>query len=81
MVFKDRRLKDGRCVAGWPDLSIPALDGLTPRQASFTFKGRKQLDALLKDMEFQNAQTLEEGDEIVMDPTFLRKELGMEKGD
>jgi hypothetical protein len=39
-----------RMIRQWLDESIPALGGLTPREAAKTPKGRKRLDALLDDI-------------------------------
>jgi len=40
----------------WPDDSLPALDGLTPREAAAQPKYRARLDTLLKEMEYHESQ-------------------------
>ena len=42
--------------ATWPDSSLPALDGLTPREAAAQPKYRARLDTLLKDMEYHESR-------------------------
>jgi hypothetical protein len=62
----------------WLEESIPALRGLTPRQAATMPDGRVLLEEILKTMEFQYSKqpiTLIPP----MDVTRIRKELGMEK--
>ena len=39
----------------WPDMPIPALGGLTPRQAVATPEGRQQVKILIRDFEFYQA--------------------------
>lgn len=46
-----------RHYADWPDQSLPALGGKTPREASRTAGGRAALDVLLKDMENQEQRS------------------------
>lgn len=69
-----RELKE-RHYATWPDHGVPALGGLTPRQAaSGTPKQRAALEVLLKDMEFsENRMPAEER----YDFGRIRAELGM----
>jgi hypothetical protein len=67
--------------AEWPDQSIPALNGLTPRQAAAVPAARIQLEALLKGMETRNARMEAEGKRPVMDAAGIRRELGMDAGD
>ncbi|MBN1440205.1 MAG: hypothetical protein JW929_12425 [Anaerolineales bacterium] len=67
--------------AEWPDQSIPALDGLTPRQAAADPEARSKLEALLKGMEVQNARMEAAGKRAVMDAAGIRRELGMEAED
>lgn len=61
--------------AGWVDESIPALDGLTPRQAAQTKEGRNRLDLLLQDM--QQTENRAAGD-AAFDFAEVRRELGLE---
>jgi hypothetical protein len=67
--------------AEWPDQSLPALDGLTPRQAAADPAARKKLEALLKGMEVHNARMEAAGERPVMDAAGIRRELGMAAGD
>lgn len=67
--------------AEWPDQSIPALDGLTPRQAAADPAARIKLEALLKGMEVHNARMEAAGERPVMDAAGIRRELGMVAGD
>jgi hypothetical protein len=67
--------------AEWPDQSIPALDGLTPRQAAANPAARFKLEALLKGMEMHNARMEAAGERPVMDAAGIRWELGMVAGD
>ena len=57
----------------WPDMSLPALDGQTPREAAKSESGRERLEALLWDFESRASTNL-------FNPSVdvLRKELGME---
>jgi hypothetical protein len=48
--FKERH------YATWADISLPALDGLTPREAAQQPKFRARVDTLLKDMELQESR-------------------------
>jgi hypothetical protein len=54
----DAFLRDfkARHYATWPDDHLPALDGLTPREAATQPKYRARLDTLLKDMEYHESQ-------------------------
>jgi hypothetical protein len=40
----------------WPDTSLPALDGLTPREAAAQPKYHARLDTLLKEMEYRESR-------------------------
>ena len=61
--------------ATWPDLSLPALDGMTPREAAAgSAKMRRELDVLLKSMEHGEARQLEAHR---FDIGSLRRELGL----
>ena len=64
-----------RHYADWPDQSLPALDGLTPREALATAQGRNAVDVLLKDME--NHEQRSSGSDG-FDFGELRRELGLE---
>jgi hypothetical protein len=67
-AFRERHLHD------WVDESIPALGGLTPRQAATTARGRKQLALLLKELD-QTELRLPEEERI--DLQWLREALGV----
>lgn len=41
----------------WPDQPLPALAGRTPREAVTTAKGRRQVDALLREMEHRTSRS------------------------
>jgi len=58
----------------WIDESIPALGGLTPRQALTDRKARAELEALLDDMAWQLRRA---GGTGLMDPSRIRALLGM----
>jgi len=58
--------------AGWPDESLPALDGITPREAVKTPAGRKVVIGFLKDFENSEARC-----DHPFDFGFLWKELGL----
>jgi hypothetical protein len=51
-----RRAIAERELAAWLDRHIPALDGLTPREAVKTRRGRERVDNLLKDIENREAR-------------------------
>jgi hypothetical protein len=70
-----------RFSAEWPDQSIPALGGLTPRQAAADPVVRYKLEALLKGMETRNARMEAAGERSVMDAAGIRRQLGMAAGD
>jgi len=63
-----------RHYAGWPDIPLPALKGRTPRDAVKSAAGRREVDALLRTMEYQSA-----GGPLAMMFDFgtLRRELGL----
>jgi hypothetical protein len=61
-------------MRAWLDDSIPALGGLTPREASRTAHGRRALETLLK--EFQQSEDAHPADERI-DLGFVRDELGL----
>lgn len=60
--------------ASWVDESIPALGGLTPRQALDDPKERPELEALLDDMAWELRRA---GGSGLMDPTRIRGLLGI----
>jgi hypothetical protein len=67
--------------ARWLDENVPALDGLTPRQAAIDPTRREQLERLLAEFDAQN-ERLERGDvegttggPIALDTAALRREL------
>ncbi len=47
-------------MMGWVDEQIPALGGLTPREAAATPRSRVQLDLLLRDFEHHEARLPED---------------------
>lgn len=60
-------------IAEWPDQNIPALDGLTPREAARLPRFRPRLELLLKEMERSEARLPEEER---IDLAALRETLG-----
>ena len=60
--------------ATWSDHSLPALDGLTPREAASQPKYRSRLDRLLKEMEYHESQE-EPGRRF--DFSGIRRDLGL----
>jgi len=64
-----------RSEASWVDESIPALGGLTPRQAAADRAARPELEALLDDMAWQRGRA--SGDIGLMDPSRVRALLGI----
>lgn len=58
----------------WPDENLPALDGLTPRQAVKSGKGRRKVIELLKTIE--SGHDAAEND---IDLSWLWKELGLRR--
>ena len=63
-----------RHYATWPDDHLPALDGLTPREAAAQPNYRARLDTLLKEMEYHESQE-EPGKQFSF--STIRRELGM----
>jgi hypothetical protein len=61
----------------WPDTPIPALRGMTPRQAVKDKLGRELLESLLLEFEVRSARTEEEFNKIDVDE--LRRKLGLRK--
>ncbi len=72
----DALLRDFKAqhYATWPDVGLPALDGLSPREAAGQPKYRARLETLLKEMEY-----LESREEPVRRFDFgaIRRELGI----
>ncbi|MGQ0814826.1 MAG: hypothetical protein ACT4O1_10225, partial [Gemmatimonadota bacterium] len=66
--FREQHLKD------WLDDHIPALDGLTPRQASQLPRARPKLEMLLKELEQSEARL---PDDQRVDLRWLREALGL----
>lgn len=64
-----------RYYAGWPDVSVPALGGSTPRAKVRTKKGRQEVDLLVREMESQDQQRPAEQR---YDFTKLRRALGLD---
>jgi len=61
----------------WPDISLPALRGMTPRKASKHPEGRELLESLLLEFDLRNK---EQDDEFLrVDTAKLRKKLGLDK--
>jgi len=58
------------------DEPIPALLGLTPREAAKTDEGRKLLNALFLDFE-QGNSNINSSDYLKIDVNFLKKELSL----
>ncbi len=61
-------------MASWVDEPVPALDGLTPRQAAASAAYTARLDVLLKELELGNARQQKE---LHVDVAAIRRELGM----
>ena len=59
----------------WPDMPVPALKGMTPRQASKSPIGRELLESLLLDFETRSASRKDKINDVDVDK--LRRELGM----
>jgi hypothetical protein len=66
-----------RHYSTWPDTSLPALAGMTPRQAVETPEGRAQVVALLRDFENASERSRKAG-EPTYDFSRLRAELGLD---
>jgi len=63
----------------WLDMRLPALKNKTPRQASKTKEGRKDLEDLLRVLEHNEKLRAERG-EPAYELAWIRRELNMEKG-
>jgi len=77
---KDEMIKQelGDYYKKWLDMSIPALNGSTPRQASKKPEMREDLIELLKLMENKNARKPNNFNLIPFDIDWIKKELGVE---
>jgi hypothetical protein len=64
-----------RHYAAWPDMALPALGGLTPREAARAPRSRDELVQLLKQMETMNER---KDDNVRFDFDRIRRELGLE---
>jgi hypothetical protein len=63
--------------ADWPDTSLPALRGMTPRKAAKHPEGRELLESLLMEFDLRNQ---EQDDKFLrVDTAKLRRKLGMDK--
>jgi len=63
--------------ADWPDTSLPALRGMTPRKAAKHPEGRELLESLLMEFDLRNQ---EQDDEFLrVNTAKLRKKLGVDK--
>ena len=63
-----------RAEMNWVDETIPALGGLTPREAAADLAARPELEALLDDMAWQRRRA---GGGGLMDPSRVRALLGI----
>ena len=63
-----------RAERNWIDEAVPALGGLTPRQAAADRRVRPELEALLDDFAWQDRQAHAPG---LMDPARIRALLGL----
>ncbi|UCE52925.1 MAG: SEC-C domain-containing protein [Desulfobacterales bacterium] len=70
--FFDKHYRD------WLDSKIPALGDKTPRQAARTKEGRRELEELLRLLEYREQSRRENG-QPEYDIAWIRKELGIEK--
>jgi hypothetical protein len=61
----------------WPDIPVPALRGLTPRQAAKDEEGRELLESLLLEFEATSGRKKNASERV--DVAKLRRELGLEK--
>jgi len=72
--MKDRMEKHWE---SWPDTAVPALRGLTPRQAAKDKVGRELLESLLLEFEVRMAKQKDESNRV--DVAKLRRELGLKE--
>ena len=61
----------------WTDSKLPALNGMSPREAVRTTEGRQRVLDILKDIENAEERSRKEG-RLYLDVAVLRKELGLE---
>ena len=61
----------------WPDIPVPALRGLTPRQAAKNKVGREILGSLLLKFEVRSGKQEDESNSVYV--ARLRRELGLAK--
>jgi hypothetical protein len=59
----------------WPDIPVPALNGMTPRKAAKSARGRELLESLLLEYEARSERATEEFNRV--DVGELRKQLGL----
>ena len=70
----ERKFKEEH-YATWPDVPIPALDGITPREAArLGGEPKRELELLLRDLEYREGRLPED---CAFDVSRLRAELGM----
>jgi hypothetical protein len=70
-------MKD-RMLRRWLDESIPALDGMTPREAARTPEGRQMLEDLIEYIERQQARVRRDSGMFSPDYREAKKMLGLE---
>jgi hypothetical protein len=63
--------------ADWPDTSLPALRGMTPRKAAKHPEGRELLESLLMEFDLRNQD--QDDESLWVDTAKLRKKLGLDK--
>jgi hypothetical protein len=72
---------DGNGYDHWFDEEVPALGGMTPREAAMTPDGRERLTDLMKELENENEKILRLGLKNSGHPVFpldrIKKELGL----
>ncbi|MEZ5447308.1 MAG: SEC-C metal-binding domain-containing protein [Gammaproteobacteria bacterium] len=68
-----------RTYARWSDEPIPALDGLTPRQAIATEAGARKVADLIKLYEHGAARQARDEDRPPVDYTFLWRQIGLDR--
>lgn len=66
--------------ANWSEEPIPALDGLTPRQAITTETGARKVADLIKLYEHGAAKQARDEDRPPVDFTFLWRQIGLDRG-
>jgi hypothetical protein len=59
----------------WPDIPVPALNDMTPREAAKSERGRELLESLLLEYEARSEKATEEFNRV--DVGELRKQLGL----